>query len=162
MDISFIVAVAENGVIANHGSLPWHLETDGQRYLALTDGHPVIMGRKTYQAIGEPMPNRKNIVITRDEDFSAPGITVVHTVEDAITAAGDDKEIFIIGGAEIFKLAEPMATKFYLTRVHSSPEGDTFYNPDMSIWQEIKNERHAADEHNDVDYSFIDYVKKAR
>ena len=128
MTVSIIVAMAENGVIGKDGRMPWHISEDLKRFKKLTLGHPVIMGRKTYESIGKPLPGRTNIVITRNPNFSATGVTAVSSFYEALNVAGQsagNDEIFVIGGAEIYTLALPTAKRIYLTRVHGDFAGDT-------------------------------------
>lgn len=157
MELSLFVAAAENNVIGNNNQLPWYLPTDLARFKALTTGHPVIMGRKTYQSIGKPLPNRHNIIITRDSDFHAPGCTIVDSLQAAMRAAEQDasSEVFVIGGASIYQLAMPLAQTIYLTRVHVQIPGDTFFEFNPADWEITTNQRHTADDKNPYDYSFI-------
>lgn len=153
--ISVIVAVAENGVIGKAGKIPWKIPADWAYFKNTTIGHPVIMGKATYEGIGEPLPGRKNIVISNTEGYKAEGCTVVNSLPEAIKAAGEDKEIFIIGGASIYEQALPMTDRLYLTKVHASPEGDRFFKYNESHWIEISKEPHKADEKNQYDYDYI-------
>lgn len=133
--ISIIAAVASNGVIGNKNSLLWHIREDLQHFKALTTGHPVVMGRKTYESLGRPLPDRRNIVITRQK-IELKGCDIVHSLSQALALFGPDEEVFIIGGAQIYAEALPRADRFYLTRVERSYEGDTRFpewNPDD--WQ---------------------------
>jgi dihydrofolate reductase len=159
MRISLIVAVAENGVIGKDNGLPWHLSHDLRRFKRLTMGHHLIMGRRTWESVGKPLPGRINVVVTRDTDFRAEGAVVVHSVPDAL-ALDDDEEMFIGGGAEIFRAALPQVERAYLTLVHATPEGDTFFpEVDWSQWRLVEREDHPADEKNDFPYSFITYER---
>lgn len=124
MMISLIVAVAENGVIGDRNALLWHISEDLRHFKTVTTGHPVIMGRKTFESLGRPLPNRTNVVITRQE-IEIPGCTVVHSLEEAVALFPGDEEVFVIGGAQIYAAALPLARRFYLTRVFRSYEGDT-------------------------------------
>ena len=117
--ISLIVAVSTNKVIGAQGDLPWRLSDDLKRFKAVTMGKPIVMGRKTWDAIGRPLPGRQNIVITRKPGYTAAGCIVVTSLEDAIATAGDAEEIMVIGGSQIYQLALPLATRLYLTRVHA-------------------------------------------
>lgn len=141
--IAFVVAVAENGVIGRKGALPWRMPSDLKMFRKLTLGKPVIMGRKTFQSIGKPLPGRDNLVVTRDADFEADGVEVFASVDEAITraetlaAARGADEIAVIGGAEIFAAVLSRADRIYLTRIHSAPEGDTFFAPDMVNWHDV-------------------------
>lgn len=122
--ISIIVAVAENGVIGNNNALLWHIREDLLHFKALTTGHPIVMGRKTYESLGRPLPNRINVVITRQE-LAIPGCTVVHSLDEALALFSPGEEVFIIGGAQIYAEALLLADRFYLTRVEHPYEGDT-------------------------------------
>ena len=160
--ISSIVAAAENDVIGNQGDLPWRLSDDLKRFKATTMGKPIVMGRKTWESIGRPLPGRQNIVITRQAGFSAEGCDVVGSADDAIAAAGDADEIMVIGGSEIYSLFLSRADRLYLTRVHADVDGDaTFPAVDESMWTTVSDERHAADDKNEFDYSFRVYNRKA-
>ena len=142
--LTLVVPVAENGVIGNKGALPWHVPADLKRFKALTLGKPCIMGRKTWDSLPKkPLPNRTNIVVTRDSTFHADGAEIAHSFEDAlgIAARGTQDEIMIIGGAAIFAAALPLAQRIELTEVMVAPEGDAFMPPfDRAQWQETKRE----------------------
>ncbi len=131
MILSIIVAVAQNGVIGQGNKLPWHIPEDLKRFKQLTTGHAVIMGRKTYESIGKPLPNRKNIVITRQPGYDAPGTFVVSSLQEAIQLSSqwDDEEAFVIGGAEIYRQTIPLADRIYLTIVRQDVAGDTLFPP---------------------------------
>lgn len=145
-EIVLVVAAAENGVIGREGSMPWHLPEDLRRFKRLTVGHPVIMGRRTFASIGRPLAGRHNIVLTRDPAWRAAGVTVAANLAEAIAAAGLDPRtrparIFVIGGAQVYAEALPVATAIELTRVHAAPEGDTvFPGPDPAHWQRVSAE----------------------
>ena len=158
MKLSIIVAVAENSVIGNKNQLIWHLPEDLKMFKKLTTGHPIIMGRKTFESIGKPLPNRTSIIISRNADFKAEGCITVGSLEDAIAKASEieSDEAFVIGGAEIYKLAIPFADKIYFTEVKHSFEGDTFFpDIDMSAWKEVSREAHKSDEKHLYDYDFV-------
>ncbi|MBN8826020.1 MULTISPECIES: dihydrofolate reductase [unclassified Spirosoma] len=162
MKISLISAVAENGVIGRNNELPWHLPDDFAFFKRKTSHHPIIMGRKSLDSLGKPLPNRTNIVITRNADFSAPGVTVVHTLDKALDEAKaiNQTEIFVIGGAEIYKMALPIATTLYLTEVHRAYEGDAFFPAfDKNEWREVSRHHHPADERHAVDFDFVEYER---
>ncbi len=164
MKISLIAAVAENGVIGRDNDMPWHLPDDFAFFKRKTSHHPIIMGRKSLESLGKPLPNRTNIVITRNLDFTADGVTVVHTLDDAVAeakkATGTTNEIFVIGGAEIYKLALPIATTLYLTEIHQTYEGDTHFPAfDKHEWQEISRRPHPADERHKVAFDFVEYER---
>jgi dihydrofolate reductase len=149
MRVSMIAAVAENGVIGRDNDLPWRLPIDMKFFRRMTLHHHVITGRKNYEAMGRPLPKRENIVIARTPGFEAPGCQVVTTLGAALDIAREagDEEAFIIGGAQIYKLALPVADRFYLTRVHAEPEGDVhFPSFDMSAWVQVSSERYDTDE----------------
>jgi dihydrofolate reductase len=151
-----VVAMAENGVIGRDGRLPWRLSGDLRRFKSLTVGKPVLMGRRTFASLGRPLPDRTNIVMTRDPDWSADGCTVVHSLDEAVAVAGTAGELMVIGGAEIYALCWPRLSRVELTRVHAQPPGDTLLQGlDWSGWRVESRQRHAADERNEYDYSFI-------
>ena len=167
MSISLIVAVAENNVIGKNNSLIWHLPADMKFFKEKTTGHCVITGRKNYESIPEkyrPLPNRTNIIITHQKNYTAPGAVVVGSIKDAIEKAEQtgDKEIFIIGGAEIFKQTLHLADKIYYTKIYHAFEGDTFFPPlNDSEWKEISRTERAPDEKNKYRYAFIEFQKKS-
>lgn len=153
-----VVAMSENRVIGDENSLPWYLPADLQHFKKITLGHPILMGRKTYESIGQPLPQRTNIILTRNIQFSAPGCVVLNTLDqlDQQPALKEAKEIFVIGGAEIYRQLMPEITRIYMTVVHEQFEGDAFFPElDMSGWQQNGCEFHEADEHNEYDYSFL-------
>lgn len=159
MSIALIVAAAENNAIGKDNALLWHLSADLKRFKALTTGHPVIMGRKTFESIGKPLPNRRNIVISRSVP-AIEGCEVVASVDEALALVKSGEEAFIIGGGSIYKALWDRADRLYLTSVKTSLEGDTFIpevKPDE--WKEVKREDFGADEKNEFGYSFIDYVR---
>jgi dihydrofolate reductase len=155
--ISAIVAMTENRVIGYQNQLPWHLPADLQHFKAITSGHPILMGRKTFESIGRPLPNRTNIILTRDSAYQKPGCKIVASVGDALALATlDHTEIFIIGGAEIYRQFLPFTTRLYITLVHEDFTGDTYFPIiDLSEWKEMKREAHTADEANHYPYSFL-------
>ena len=150
MDLILVAAVARNGVIGRDGALPWHLPDDLRRFKRLTVGKPVIMGRKTFESIGNPLPGRHNIVLTRDPAWRAEGVTVVPNLAEAVAAGGLDPRaraegLFIIGGASLYAEALPSATRLELTEVAAEPAGDTHFPAfDRGRWREIFREAHAA------------------
>lgn len=153
--ISIVVAVAENGVIGRANGLPWRLPEDLKHFKAVTMGKPVLMGRRTYESIGRPLPGRRNIVLTRAADWSAPGVEVVHDLATALECAGAVPEAAVIGGAELFRQTLPLAQRIHLTRVHADIEGDTFMPPiDWSAWREVERTRREPDERNAHPMSF--------
>jgi len=146
MKLSLIVAAAQNGVIGRNNQLPWHLPQDLKYFKATTLGKPIIMGRKTFESIGKPLPGRTNIVITRQQDWTAPGVVVAQSVEQALTIGSDIRdenhqapaEVMVIGGAEIYRHALPIADRVYLTRVHADVDGDAYFSelPDGQ-WKKV-------------------------
>ena len=163
MRIAIIAALSSNNVIGRNNQLPWHLSADLKRLKALTMGHHMIMGRKTFESIGRPLPGRKFVLITHDANFSADGVQVVHSLEDALQIAAGDEEPFIAGGAQIYEQALHRADRMYLTRVHVDIEGDTYFPDfdDVSEWQLTDAEHFEADEKNDYPYSFLTYDRVA-
>ena len=157
MKISLIAAMADNRVIGIENRLPWKLPGDMKWFRRHTLGKPVIMGRKTWESFGsKPLPERTNIVVTRDADYIAPGAVVVHSIDEALAAAGDVDEAMIIGGAAFYAEMLPRADRIYLTLVHCEPEGDAWFpDYDESQWQEIERIDNRADEKNPFDYSFL-------
>jgi len=145
--VTLIVAVADNGVIGRGNALPWHLPEDLKRFKRITMGKPIVMGRKTFESIGKPLPGRMNIVMTRGSDYRREGVTVVHDVEGALAAAGMAEEIMIIGGADLFRLFLPAATRAHVTRVHGDVTGDVYWSElDAAEWHIAGREELAADE----------------
>lgn len=163
MTISIIVAASENNVIGIENRLPWNLPADLQFFKNTTWGFPIIMGRKTFESMGRPLKGRQNIVITRQPDYSHPGITVVPSIAAAIQAAEeqDVNEIFITGGTEIFLQAFPLVSRIYLTRVHATIGGDAFF-PEISPgeWELAFSEPHAADEKHAYAFTFQRWERK--
>ncbi|MDE5708988.1 MAG: dihydrofolate reductase [Alistipes sp.] len=158
--ISIIVAVAENGVIGNNNSLLWHIREDLQHFKAITSGHPVVMGRKTFESLGRPLPNRRNIVISRQQP-EFPGCEVVHSLEEALALCPPDEEVFIIGGAQIYAAALPLADRFYLTRVEHAYEGDTrFPEWDPAPWRLVASERFDRGADYPYPFSFETYERQ--
>jgi len=155
MTLSCIVAVSENGVIGRDNDLPWHLPADLNRFKSLTMGHPIVMGRKTYDSIGRPLPGRRSVVLTRSGEYAPEGVTVVGSLEEALDACEGESEVFVIGGASLFSEALPRADRLYLTRVHADVEGDTFFPPvDFDRWLLADRVDHPADEKNEFSCSF--------
>jgi dihydrofolate reductase len=145
--LSILAAVARNGVIGRHNALPWHLPEDLKHFKALTMGHTIIMGRKTYASIGRVLPGRANVIVTRQLDFCAPDAIVVHTLEDALDLNGrQDDVLFIIGGARLYEQTLDLVQRLYLTEIQQDFEGDTFFPAfDRSDWVEVSRERHVSD-----------------
>ena len=161
MKLSMIAALSINNVIGRNNEVPFRQRTDLKRFKALTMGHHLIMGRKTFESVGRPLPGRIIVVITRQSDYTADGVTVVHTLDDAVRLAQEagDTEAFIAGGAEIYALAMHTADRMHLTRVHAEIEGDTWFPEfdDVSEWRLTDAEHFEADEHNEFPFSFLTY-----
>ena len=158
--ISIIVAVAKNGVIGDKNSLLWHLREDMVHFRTTTSGHPVVMGRKTYDSIGRPLPKRTNVVITRDTNLAIEGCTVVHSLEEAVAMFDKSEEVFIIGGAQIYAQALAVADRIYLTVIDKEYEGDTsFPEIDYSAWKEISREEYVRGEEFEHPFAFITLEK---
>lgn len=156
--ISIIVAIAENGVIGGDNTLLWHISEDLKNFKRLTLGHPIIMGRKTYESIGRPLPGRDNIVVSR-QDIEIEGCRVVHSISEATELYASDKELFVIGGGEVYSQTLPLAERLYITRVHRSYEGDTrFPEFNTSEWQLVSSESH---EQGEIPFSFEEYRRSA-
>lgn len=159
--ISIIVAIAHNNVIGAGNSLIWHISEDLRRFKAITTGHPVIMGRKTYESIGRPLPNRTNVVITRQADFAVEGCTVVHSLQEASALFPENEELFIIGGGQIYAEALPLAKRLYLTEVDADYEGDTYFPQwDQSEWNLIEKDTFLRGEEFDKPFAFLTYEKR--
>ena len=157
--LSIIVAMSENRVIGHHNQIPWHLSADLKHFKRITTGHCVIMGRKTFESIGKALPNRQNIVITRQKNYQAHRTEVTHSLERALRLS-KSQETFIIGGSTLYQEALPQITQIYLTLVHTTVTGDTFFpEVDWQAWEEIKREDYCADQKNPYDYSFL-WIKK--
>ena len=160
MNLSLIVAYSENRVIGRQGDLPWRLSANLQRFKKLTTGHHIIMGRKTYDSIGRLLPGRTTVVITRNPELALPGAVTVNGLTAALAAAADDPEPFVIGGAEIFAQALPLANKLYLTRVLAETDGDCYFPEiDWSEWQNLSKQAVAADAKNQFPHSFEIYER---
>ena len=164
MIISQIVAASYNNVIGKNNGLPWKMPTDSAYFKHTTWGHHIVTGRRNYEAEGKALPGRVNIVLTRNAEYKIPDGIVVHRFDDAISIAAqvDEEELFVVGGAEIYKLTMPYTDRIYLTRIHAVIDGDTFYpEPDWSEWVEISKESHLKDEQNPYDFDFIVYERKS-
>lgn len=156
MQLSIIVAMDRNRVIGRGDTLPWHISSDLKNFKKITMGNPIIMGRKTHESIGRPLPGRENIILTRDKNYSSEGCTVLHSMDEIFEHCKDVDEVMITGGSEIYKLSLEKATRLYLTEVHTEIEGDTFFPEfDRNEWKELSREDHSSDEKNEFDYSFV-------
>lgn len=154
--LSLVWAMANNRVIGANNSLPWKLPADLRYFRRLTTGHHVIMGRKNYESIGRPLPDRVNIVVSGQTAYQAPGCHVVRSIEEALQMAAGDSEVFVIGGATIYAQTLQRADRLYVTRINAEIPGDTVFPEfDEDAWLETTREEHPADEHNPYDYSFI-------
>ena len=161
MIVSVVVAIAENNAIGKDNQLLWHLPADLKHFKQITTGHTIIMGRKTYDSIGKPLPNRRNIVITRNKDLQIPGVEVTTNIEEALALCAATEEVFIIGGAEIYKSTMYITDRIYLTRVHQPYEADAFFHEiDFNLWNETDVEKHLPDEKNHVAYTFSTLLRK--
>lgn len=161
--IAIVVAQARNGVIGSKNDLPWYLPADLKHFKNITLGHTVLMGRNTFQSIldrlHKPLPERKNIVLTRDESFTYDSVTVIHSVTD-IASLTNEGDIYIIGGAEVYKQTIDLADTLYVTDVHADIAGDAVFPPINDSWQEISREPHKSDEKNQYDYDFVVYKRR--
>ena len=156
MRVSLIVAISANDVIGVRGELPWRLPDDLRRFKQLTTGKPIVMGRLTYESIGRALPDRQNIIISRNPHYLAPGCDVVDSPDAAIDVANGAEEIMIIGGGHVYREFLPLADRVYLTRVHADIDGDTFF-PEIceDEWQETSRESHPVDEHHAFAFDII-------
>lgn len=160
MIISAVVVIDENSGIGKNNQLLVHFPADLKRFKNITSGHSIIMGRKTFESMGRALPNRRNIVITRQSDLSLEGAEITSSLQDALLRCGNEEEVFVIGGAEIFKQALPLINKIYLTRIHKSFEADTFFPEITSEWEEIEKQDFPPDEKTPFSYSFLTYQKQ--
>jgi len=162
MIISLIAAMDKNRLIGIENRLPWRLPADMKHFRALTMGKPVLMGRKTFDSIGKPLPGRSNIVVSQDPDFRPDGVAVANSIAEALAAGGEAAEIMVIGGASFYAQLLPRAQRLYITEIHHAFAGDAFFpawNP--GEWREIAREDHNADNDNSYPYSFITLVRDA-
>jgi dihydrofolate reductase len=162
MIISIIAAIAEDNVIGNNNDLIWHISEDLKRFKKITSGHTIVMGRKTYESLPfKPLPNRKNIVISSQENLKFEGTLVVDSIDAVTKECKTEEEIFICGGAEIYKQFLPISDKLYITKIHHNFQGDTFFPEiDYSEWKPEFNSGNLFDEKSELTYSFIDYSRK--
>ena len=158
--ISLIAAMDLNGVIGNDNKLPWRLPADLAYFKKVTTGHTIIMGRKTFESIGKPLPNRKSVILTTDQELQAEGCAVVHSVPEALKF-NEDEEVFVIGGAKVFAEFIPYAERLYITLIEEFFEGDTFFPEiDHICWQRISQTKGDRDERNPFEYYFLVYERK--
>ena len=158
MIVSLIAAVSDNGVIGRDGGLPWRLPDDLRQFKRLTLDHTIIMGRKTWEEVGRPLVNRRNVVVSRNPEFQAPGATVVPSLEEALALGATERQVFVIGGGEIYRQALPRADRLYLTVVHATVEGDTTFPPfEEGSWALESEEYHPADDRHPHSFTFREY-----
>jgi dihydrofolate reductase len=159
--LSIIVAMSSNHVIGVNNTLPWHLSEDLKHFKSLTTGHTIIMGRKTYESIGRPLPNRRNIVVSRNMDIYYEGTEVVHSIEDAVSISRHDHEVFVIGGSNIYEQALSLVDHLYITEIKKNFSGDAFF-PEINkqIWIESSREDHITND--GIEFSFVKYQKKIK
>lgn len=162
MKITLVAAIASNNVIGKENSLPWNIPEDLKRFKQMTSGHTILMGRKTFDSIGRPLPNRQNIVMTKNENFEREGIKVINDFKEALELIREsNQDIFVIGGSKIYELFEPVANALAITRILKDFEGDAFF-PDINwdLWQ-IEKEENFFDEKSNIECKLIEYSKKA-
>ncbi len=162
MILSFIAAIGKNNELGKGNDLVWRFPEDQKFFRETTSGHPIIMGRKTFESIGRPLPDRRNIVITRDKTYLRHGVDIAHSLDEALNLVKDtENEVFIIGGAEIFKQSMSMADKLYITHVEAEDKSADIFFPNIneSEWQEVSREEHEMDEKNPYKYAFVIYER---
>jgi dihydrofolate reductase len=161
MIISLVVAMDRNRLIGRNQQLPWHLPADLRHFKEITMGKPILMGRKTWESIGRPLPGRTNVVVTASADFQAPGCIVTHSIEEALAAVGEDKEVMVIGGAHLYRQLLPRADRIYLTLVDHAFAGDTWFPElDERDWKECCRHDHDRDQKNPYRYSFVQLQRR--
>lgn len=159
--ISMIAAFAEGRVIGENGDMPWHLPADLQHFKKVTSGHPILMGRKTFESIGRPLPKRRNIVLTRNKDFSAAGVEVIHDFSEVTPLMKLEEEFFVIGGATIYEQLLPKAERLYITNIHQAFKGDTYFPfIDEKEWVVVSEENGIVDEKNQYPHTFLVYERR--
>jgi dihydrofolate reductase len=160
-ELSLIVAMDENRLIGSNNNLPWQLPADLAFFKRTTMGKPIIMGRKTFISIGRPLPGRRNIVITRDTGFSAEGCEIANGIETALALCSDAEEVMLIGGASLYQQTIDQATQLYITHIHHSFAGDTWFPEiDLKVWKQVCREDHDADHGNPFAYTFIKFMRE--
>ena len=163
MTLSIITAMASNRTIGIDNTLPWRCPADLKHFKALTMGHHMIMGRKTFDSIGKPLPGRTTVVVTRNRNLQIEGCIVAHSLQEAIAACSGDAEIFIVGGAELYTQALPLTDMLYITEIRQEAEGDAHFPEfDMNAWQEIAREPHSQQEPQPLEYHFVTYRRKSQ
>jgi len=162
-EIAIIVAMAQNRTIGIDNALPWRIPEDLRHFKALTMGHHMIMGRKTYDSIGKPLPGRTTVVVSRDRSLEIEGCIVAHSLQEALAACANDDEIFVVGGADIYAQALPLADTLYITEVQQEIAGDAWFPElDRSGWQEMSRERHRQETPQPLEYHFATYRRNSR
>lgn len=160
-ELILIAAVARNGVIGRDNALPWRLKADLARFKTATHGSPILMGRKTWESLGRPLPGRRNLVVTRSPNYSATGAEVFDRPDDALTAAANSDKLFVIGGAELYRQLLPSADRLMITEVWADVDGDTRFPPINTLaFEEVRREPNSADDSNEFDYDFVEYVRR--
>ena len=162
--ITIIAAIAKNNALGKDNDLIWHLPADLKRFKKITSGHHILMGRNTFESIGKPLPNRTTVIITRNKNYFKDGCLIAHSIQEAIELANSDDQIFIIGGAQVYKeaLKNNLVVQLDITIVHHEFEADAFFPEiDLTIWEETKREDFYADDKNNYDYSFVSYTKRS-
>jgi dihydrofolate reductase len=158
--VSIIVAMAKNRVIGDGNRIPWHLPDELKLFKTVTMGHHIIMGRRTWESIGRLLPGRTTVIVTRSRGYAVPGAVVAHTLEEALAACGDDDEVFVIGGGELYRAALPLADRLHLTTVDAEPAGDTLMPEfDLAQWRAVSSTAHAADERHAHAYVHTEYER---
>ncbi|MEH6568475.1 MAG: dihydrofolate reductase [Halioglobus sp.] len=167
MRLCLIAAVAENGVVGNNNALPWHLPGELAYFKRQTLGKPIVMGRKTFESIGRPLPGRTNIVVSRNKSYAPEGVEVVDSLESSLTLAAGiartdgQEDLMVIGGAAIYAAALPLAERLYITEVHAEVEGDAYFpEVDWRQWREVSRQRNAAPESDGYDFSFVVFQRR--
>ena len=161
MSLAIIVAMAQNRTIGVNNTLPWRCPADLQHFKALTMGHHMIMGRKTFDSIGKPLPGRTTVVVTRNQDLKIDGCIIAHSLKEAIARCAGDNEIFIVGGAELYAQSMPLADTLYITEIRQAVEGDAhFPELDRETWLEVSREKHTQTEPQPLEYHFVTYQRK--
>ena len=161
MTVSLVVAASTNNVIGRDGGLPWHLPDDLRHFKRITTGKPLIMGRRTFESIGKPLPERQNIVMTRDPDYAAEGCDVVSSVDEALELAGDAEEVMVIGGGQVYRDFLPRADRIYMTRVQAEVQGDTLFPDfDKNAWRLVSSEHHAADDRHGYAFEMMVFERR--
>ncbi len=160
--LTLIAAASENNALGKDNDLVWHLPDDFKRFKALTSGHYIIMGRKTFESFPKPLPNRTHVIITKQNDYEAPeGCIVVNSLKKAIEVCPENEEVFIVGGGQIYKQSIEIADKIELTRVHTIVEADAFFPEiDETVWEIIQSEYHPKDEKHKYDFTYLTFVKR--